>query len=561
MASRPSIIPPFSRTDLPLTMDGMQNAPKRHPLISGTRVMSLGTLASRVLGMLRDMATAALLGLAGKGGVADAFWFAFRIPNLFRELFGEGALSSSYLPVLTAQVENDRDVARQLSTVVVTLLAVLLTGLVAVGELLLGLIWFFWGGGPWIDLLVGLSATMLPYLLLICVAAQLSTMLYAAGHFAVPALAPMTLNIIWLAAAWIGARWFTGDQVAQAYLLAAAVIVSGVAQILVHLPMLRRLGYHFDFNWSAARAGVVRIGRNMAPAAFGLAILQVNMFISIFIAMGLASAPDGPQTISWLGGVHYPMREGAVAALYFGDRLCSIPFSLVGWPVAVAIFPLLSRHAARGDRRLMGDDMTLGLRLVLCLSVPAGVGLALLAQPITRLLFERGSFTADDTVRVAWVTVGYAVGVWANCAWPVIVRGFYAVHDFRTPVRIGVWIVAINVLLNVTLIWPLAEAGLALSAATAGVVQLLALIAVFSRRLAPLGWRSLGVTAVRSVLATAAMGVVVYFVLAKMPEGSAIWSQIARVVASIAAGTATYVVAYLLMGGRELGMLVHGKTY
>ena len=145
----------------------------RHPLITGTLVTSLGTQACRVLGMFRDMATASLLGLAGTG-VADAFLFAFRIPNLFRSLFGEGALTASYLPVLTIQLENDPRVARQLSSVVVTLLAVLLAGLVAAGELLFGLIWLIWGDVPGMGLLMGLSAVMLPYLLLICIMAKLT---------------------------------------------------------------------------------------------------------------------------------------------------------------------------------------------------------------------------------------------------------------------------------------------------------------------------------------------------------------------------------------------------
>ena len=208
----------------------MEPASKRHPLITGAEITSFGTLASRGLGLLRDMATAALLGMS-KGPVADAFWFAFRIPNLFRQLFGEGAMTASYLPVLTIQLENDRHVARQLASVVVTLLALLLAALVAIGELLFGLVWLIWGDVEGVGLLMGLSAVMLPYLLLICVAAQLTTMLYAARHFTVPALTPTMLNIVWLVAAWAVAPWFAGNQVAQAYVLAVAVLVAGVAQV------------------------------------------------------------------------------------------------------------------------------------------------------------------------------------------------------------------------------------------------------------------------------------------------------------------------------------------
>ena len=531
----------------------------RHPLITGTVVTSLGTLASRLLGLFRDRATSSLFGVRGKG-VADALLFAFRIPNLFRQVFGEGALTASYLPVLTGQLENDPLAARHLSSVVVTLLAALLTGLAAVGELLLGLIWLIWGDSPQVNLLVGLSAVMLPYVVLICAAAQLSTMLYAAGHFRVPALAPTMLNIVWLIAAWVGYEWFPENQITQAYLLAVGVIISGVAQVAVHLPTLRRLGFRFDYNWASAREGVAQIGRNMTPTFVGLSVLQINTFVNTLIAWGLATKAGGPQVISWLGGVHYPMQQGAVASLYFSDRLCDFTLGIVGLPVAVAIFPLLCRHADRGDHRQMGADMTLGLRLVLCLSIPAGVGLMLLAKPITQLILQGGHFSADDTDRVAWLINYYGAGVWANCAWPVVVRGFYALNDYRTPVRVAVWVVSLNLVLNLTLIWPLAEAGLALSTTIATVVQLFILTAIFSRRQAPLGWRPLAATSVRAILATLAMGGVVCLVLPHTPSGRSVVSQGIHVGVPIFLGAAAYCGAYLLLGGRELGMLWSGRV-
>jgi len=389
----------------------------------------------------------------------------------------------------------------------------------------------------------------------------LSTMLYARQRFAVPALAPMMLNIVWLLAAWTGYEWFPENQVAQAYLLAVGVIISGVAQVAVHLPTLRQLGFRFDYNWSSAREGVMQIGRNMTPTFVGLSILQINTFVNSLIAWGLAAATGGPQTISWLGdAVNYPMQQGAVASLYYSDRLCDITFGIVALPVAVAIFPLLCRHAARGDHRQLGADMTLGLRLVFCLSIPAGVGLILLAHPITQLLLQHGEFRPEDTVRVARLIDCYAAGVWANCAWPVVVRGFYALNDYRTPVRVGVWVVSLNLVLNLTLIWPLAEAGLAISTTVATVVQLFILMAIFSRRRAPLGWRVLAATGTRAILATSAMAGAVYVVLPYPPSGNGLVSQGIHVGVPLRLGAATYCGAYLLLGGRELGMLWSGKV-
>ena len=529
---------------------------KRHPLITGTVVTSLGTLASRILGLLRDMATAWLLGL---GGVADAFWFAFRIPNLFRQLFGEGAMTASSMPVLAEHLENNPNAASQLASVIITLLALILTTPVLLGELLLGAIWLMWGDSDSLRLLVGLSAVMLPYLLLICVAAQLTTLLHAVRHFTVPALVPMVLNVVWLAAAWGVAPRFAGNQAAQAYVLAIAVLVGGIVQVVVQLPMLRRLGFHFDFNWMAARSGIFQILRNIGPTLLGVAVTQINTFCDSLIAWGLASSPGGPECIPWLGGtVHYPMREGAVAAIAFGDRFSELPFALIGASVAVAIFPLLSRHAARGDHQHLGADLTLGMRLVFCLAMPAGMGLFLLAEPISRLRFQYGQFRPEDTIRAARMVAYYAIGAWAYCESVVLVRGFYALGDFRTPARLALWMVGLNLALNLTLIWPMAEAGLALSTSVTAAVQVIVLLVIFSRRQATLNWSALTAATLRTIFSTAVMAGVVYVALGQMPKTDALLDKLLCVSIPVIAGAVVYCSSYWLLGGRELGMLLSG---
>ncbi|MBN1395897.1 MAG: murein biosynthesis integral membrane protein MurJ [Pirellulales bacterium] len=540
-----------------MTRDG------RHRLISGARITSLGTFLSRVLGLLRETANASLLGLAGTGagkGVMDAFVIAFRIPNLFRRLFGEGALTASYLPVLTEHLVNDKRAARQLASVVITLLIVLLTGLVALGELIFGLIWLVWGDVPGMGLLMGLSAVMLPYLLFICVAAQLTTIYHAALHFTIPAMTPMVLNIVWLAAAWGVAPWFAPDQVAQAYVLAVGVVVAGVLQVAVQVPMLRSLGFRFDFNWSAARSGLGRIGRNLAPMMVGLAVTQINTFNDSLIAWGLAAPAGGSDLIPWLGGaIRYPLEQGAVAALYYGERLYEFPLGIVGTTLAVVIFPLLSRHAARGDRRQLGEDVGFGLRLGLSLSVPAGIGLVLMAYPVARLLFEYGNFMPDDTLRASRTIALYATGLWAYCATQMIVRGFFSLGDAATPVRVAAWMVGLNLLLNFSLIWPMGEGGLAVSTAVAAAIQTFVLAAIFSRRRAKLQWRPLAATVARTLAAAVPMAIVVLYSLQWTPTDAELTGRLIRVLLPIAAGGAVYCMAYRLLGGRELGMLLKGR--
>jgi putative peptidoglycan lipid II flippase len=217
-------------------------------LWGGFWVTSLGTLVGRVLGLVRDMATASLLGL-GEGGVMDAFVIAFRIPNLLRRIFGEGALSVSFLPVFTSQFERDPARAWQLVSALFTWLTILLSALVLVGEAVCAVLWWNDAHESGTAQLVGLTAAMLPYLVFVCLSAQASATLQALLHFRLPAIAPTLLNVCWLAAVWFVAPHFGPDKLAQAYVIAAAVLISGVLQFAVQLPALRRLGFRFDYDW------------------------------------------------------------------------------------------------------------------------------------------------------------------------------------------------------------------------------------------------------------------------------------------------------------------------
>lgn len=529
-------------------------ARQRHPLVSGAGITSLGTLASRVLGMVRDMATAALLGLSG-GGVMDAFAVAFRIPHLFRRLFGEGALAASYLPVLTAEFERDRRSAWRLASVVLTWLSVLLVALVVLAEVACGIAWLLWGDSPQAGLLLGLTAVMLPYVFFICVAAQASATLHALSEFTVPALVPTVLNIFWLAAAGV-AVVVTDDKGLQAYIMAASIVASGVVQLAIQLRTLRWFGFRYDYDWRAVRDRVWEIVAALGPMVLGLAITQINTLLDSLLAWGLSTSPGEERTIAWLGGISYPMQQGAAAAVYYGERLYQFPLGMLGVAVATAIFPLLSRHAARGDRRQLAADLTLGLRLVVFLGLPASAGLILLATPLAQALFEHGEFTVEDTRRTASMIAWYATGVWAYCAVPVVVRGYYAMADRATPVKVGLATVGFNMLLNAVLIWPLAEKGLAISTSLAAAFHVLVLVAFFSRRKSALGWGALGTTVGRTAVATALMTAAAWLLLNALPGGSGLIRELARLLVPLAAGVAVYFVVYAAMGGRELRILL-----
>lgn len=533
----------------------------RQQLFAGIRVTSFGTLASRLLGMLRDVATAALFGLSG-GGVMDAFLIAFRIPNFFRRLFGEGALAASYLPVLSQKLEEDRNRAWQLASVVLVWLSIVLAAVVVAAEACCLALWRLEGDRPGMALLLGLTATMTPYLFFICLAAQVSGTLHALAHFSTPALAPTLLNICWLAAVWLIAPRFPLSKETQAYILAGAVLTAGVMQLAVQLPILWSFGFRFDYNWPASREAVWRIVTSLGPMVLGLAITQINTLCDSLLAWALASADASPAAVPWLGGaVNYPLQAGAVAAIYYGERLYQFPLGLLGMAVATVIFPALSRHAARGQHELLADDLTLGLRLVLFLGVPASAGLVLLSHPLSRLLFEHGEFTAGDAARVARMIACYGLGVGAYCALPVMVRGFYALGDLRTPVKAGLVAMAFNLALNLMLLWPLAEAGLALSTSLAAGVQLALLMTWFSRRFRSLHWRELTGTLLKTLLATAAMTATVSLLDWLMPQGDVLGSQLVAVFCPLVLGGLSFFAVSWWLRAPELELLTARKKY
>ncbi len=508
--------------------------------------------------MVRDMATAALLGMSA-GGVMDAFVIAFRVPNLFRRLFGEGALAASYLPVLSAELESDRARAWQLVSVLMTWVAVILAIVVVLGELLCGLLWLN-SDGTRVYLLMGLVAVMLPYLLFICLAAQISATLHALNRFGMPAFVPVLLNLVWIVGALWVAPWVAPHgKEPQAYVLAVCVLIGGVLQMTVQVPLLFKLGFRFDYNWGGARPAVKRIVITLMPMLFGLAVTQINTLMDSVIAW-LFSAQQKGLPIEWLGGDwKYPMQQGAAAAVYYGERLYQLPVGILGVAVATVIFPLLSRHAARGEREKIGEDLALGLRLVLFLALPATAGLFLLAQPLARLLFERGEFQPEDTVRTADMIRYYGLGVWAYCALPVLIRGFYAQQDAKSPLRIGMWIVALNLILNAILIWPLAEVGLALSTAAAAGLQAIWLTVTFTRQTGRLDWRAIVVTCCRGAAASIAMSGAGLLTLRLLPAGDQLTMQFITVVLPVAVCVVVYLLAYSILGGSEWRILTSGQ--
>ncbi|MDA0832184.1 MAG: murein biosynthesis integral membrane protein MurJ [Planctomycetota bacterium] len=484
------------------TADTTRKEPSRRHWLGGLRVVGMWTLFSRVLGLFRDIGMAVLF---GNGAVMDAFSVAFRIPNLARRLFGEGALTTAFLPAFIKELqESGTASAWRLANAIFVLLTIGLTAVVLVGEIALA-IWN-WGFdvSPETRLLIELTAVMLPYLLCICLAAQVSAVLHAFQRFAWPAFVPVVLNLAWLGA--IGLIFLFpesfGPPATQVRIVSIAIVFAGVLQLGVQLPTLRRLGFRYDREWTSAKREVMQVGERMLPIVIGLSIIQFNTLCDGLIAWGF-SAPElvnKPNVMTW-----HPLESGTASALYFGQRLYQFPLGVFGVALGTVIFPLLSRHAQAGEWDRLKEDLTYGLRLVVVVGIPASAGLILLAKPLASLFFEHGAFDSEDAWQTSRMIVGYGLGVWAYCGLLILYRGFYAMGDQLTPLKIGTVSVVINLMLNLTLIWWIGGMGLALSTSISATVEIGVAFWLMQRRISSLPIRVLGSTILRTMIATALM--------------------------------------------------------
>lgn len=470
------------------------------------RTVTLLTFGSRVTGLLRD---AALSRVFGVSAITDAFWFAFLIPNLFRRLFGEGALSAAFLPVYSQLDRDDPTTARRLATLTIALMVAALGGVTLLGELILLVLSMFAGHD---HLALRLMMVMLPYMPLVCIVAILGAMLQVHGRFGPTAAAPVLLNLFIVGAA-VGIRIV--DQTTHVTIVSGSVLLAGVLQVIWSALALR--GRDWWTGLYAARSAwphMVRVLKQAWPMFIGLGVLQVNTFVDGLIA----SYPStfGPTIL----GYDFPLDQGALTALNNAQRLYEFPLGVFGIAVATAIFPALARVASRkdpdgrhvqGDHHAFTDILRRGLRLVVYIGLPASVGLILVRVPLTAAILQGKNFTAADTQRVAFVLMGYAPAIWAYSATHVLTRAFYARGDSMTPVKTAVCMVGLNFALNVSLIWtPLKEAGLAWSTAIAAIVQVFILLRLTRRYASHVVDRTVVMSWLRSVIVAMTMGAAVW---------------------------------------------------
>jgi putative peptidoglycan lipid II flippase len=431
------------------------------PLLRSVATVGSYTLLSRVFGFVRDILTASLL---GAGPVADAFFVALRLPNLFRSLFAEGALSAAFVPLVAGTAaQSGKAAARAYAEDVLAVLLTALLVFVVLAEMAMPLVMAVIAPGFGRDpekfrLAVELARISFPYLLFIALVALQGGVLNALDYFAAPAATPVLLNLFLIAALLLskGFGWQDGHA------LAWAVAAAGFAQFLWLMFACARAGVVLRLPPPRLTPAVRRTLAIMAPGVLGAGVTQLNLLISTMLASTLVG--------------------GSVSFLYYADRLNQLPLGVVGIAVGTAILPPLSRQLRQADGEAANATQNRGLELALLLTLPAAVALALLAVPILAALFQRGAFGAADTAATAAALAAYAGGLPAFVLVRVLAPAFFARHDTRTPVKLAIAAMLVNLALTLALMRPFAHVGIALATSAAGWVNALGLLLLLVRR-------------------------------------------------------------------------------
>lgn len=493
-------------------------------------VLSGATALSRVLGFLRDMITAAYF---GAGGTMDAFLVAFRLPNMLRSLFAEGSLTVAFVPVFVETLETGgREKADRLGRIAFTLLGVVLTAVSVVGVVAAPLLvrlmaWGFHDAPDKFALTVDLTRIVFPYIGLIGLTALAGGMLNSLGDFASPAFAPVVLNIGMILGT-VGLYHWADPPIRS---VAYGVMIGGAWQLLLQWRSLAKRGFVFrpDFRWKdeAIRRILILLG----PRVFGVAVYQVNIFVSTLLA-------------TWL-------PEGSVSYLYYAERLFQLPLGIFAVSVGTASLPSLSRLAARGDLKALRETLAESLRMTAFIVLPAAVGLLVLARPILVVLLQRGSFDAHAAEATAQALAFFALTLVPVAAVKVVVPAFYALNDMRVPVVSAFWALVVDVGASLALMGPMQHRGLAFASTLSNTANLVYLVWHLRGRVGPLPYRRILPSMGRMAAAAAAMALAVGAPAHFFPWGQGRVQGAAALLGLVSLGAVVYLAATHLLGVRD----------
>ncbi|MCA9398251.1 MAG: murein biosynthesis integral membrane protein MurJ [Candidatus Omnitrophica bacterium] len=434
-------------------------------IIRSTSVLSLGTLSSRILGFLRDVILAKLL---GTGFRADAFFVAFKIPNLFRDLVGEGAINAAVVPVFAEYREHEKkeDFWRFVSLIFILSL-ILLSTITVVGFFFAPTIVKliapgFMANPEKLTLTIHLTKMMFPYLIFIGLTAYCFGILYTFRSFVVPAFSPCLLNISIIASAWFAARHMEEPVIG----LAIGVIIGGVLQLLVQFRPLLKTGVKFSMPRKLNHPGALKIGKLLIPRIMGSGVYQLTVLVDTLCA-SLASI----------------VGAGGISAIYYANRIIQFPMGVFSVALASAVLPSLSQLANKKDMDSIKKMIVFSIENIFFIMCPTTLILLLMSTPIVRVLFQRGEFGAYSTEITAWALAFYAIGLFSFGGIKILVTAFHALQDTKTPVKVAAGCLILNGALNLLLMHPLKIGGIALASAIAGTIDFLILFYIMEKKL------------------------------------------------------------------------------
>lgn len=455
--------------------------------------IAVGTTISRVLGYVRDMLVAHTF---GAGFAADAFYAAYRIPNLLRRLLGEGSLSASFIPVLSEYLHTKtKEETQELINVIFSALTVVLCILTVLGiifspQLVNVIAYGFTSDPEKLSLTINLTRLMFPFLLFICLAALALGILNTLSSFFVAAVAPAALSIAEIGFIMGIAPLLSPDN--QIKGLAISVIFGGIGQFIVQWPKIRSLGWHLRWNLNFKHPAIKRIGFLMVPAMIGLSVDQVNAFVDTICASFLA--------------------QGSITALYYSNRLMQMPLAIFGIALASAALPAMSKAAAQKDIATVKETLNFSLRFIIFILIPSAVGLITIGFPIIRVLFERGNFDRNATMLTFSALSYYSLGLPAYAMVKVLASSFYAFQETKTPVKVAVVSMTLNAVLNIILMRHMGVGGLALATSISSWLNAAILGYLLRKKIGALGIKRIISTSAKTLAASSLMGAGAYLV-------------------------------------------------
>jgi putative peptidoglycan lipid II flippase len=514
--------------------------PDSHPrLARSAGLFGLATIASRILGLVRDQVLAYHF---GAGDAADAFRVAFRIPNLVRDLFAEGAMSAAFVPTFTRLLTLEgRDRAWRLASSVINALLIVTGALVVLAivfaePLVRSYASEFTRVPGKLELTIRLTRIMLPFLTTVAIAAALMGMLNSLGHFFIPAFSPAMFNVASIVVGVVFIPFADRFGVQPIVLWALGTLVGGLGQLVIQWPPLRTEGFRYRPVLDLRDPGLHQVLLLIGPGTIGLAATQINVFVNTMLA-----TREGTGAVSWLE---------------FAFRLMYLPIGLFGVSIATAATPAISRMVAEKDFARIRSTLANGIGLMMLLNVPATAGLIVLARPIVQVIFERGRFTVDDTIATAAALQLYAVGLVGYSVVRIISPTFYALGRSRIPVLVSAGTVAVNVALNLALVRALGYKGLALGTSVTAIVNAAVQLGLLRREIHGIDGSRLAASFGRVTVATAAMTAAawgVFTLLGAWLAGPSTMTQMLRLGGSIGAALVTLTVAAHLLRIPEFG--------